>query len=167
MLKEFLKDRLTKYMVPTVFMQVDEMPQTPNGKIDFKQLPEPILKLENIMPENETEEKLYEMVSSMVNTSDDLYALGFTSLTLMKLNSLIYNEMGANIDISVLFNEPTIRSISDEIRNDSGNWLDINALVEAAKDVEYYPLTENQLGIYYECIQNPDEISYVIPTVTI
>ena len=33
-------------------------------------------------------------------------------------------------------------------------------------DVEYYPLTENQLGIYYECIQNPDEISYVIPTVT-
>ena len=27
-------------------------------------------------------------------------------------------------------------------------------------------MTENQLGIYYECIQNPDEISYVIPTVT-
>ena len=27
-LKTFLKDKLTKYMVPTVFMQIDEMPQT-------------------------------------------------------------------------------------------------------------------------------------------
>ena len=36
MLKEFLNDRLTKYMVPTVFMQIDEMPQTPNGKIDIR-----------------------------------------------------------------------------------------------------------------------------------
>ena len=33
-LKEYLKDRLTRYMVPTVFMQLDEMPQTPNGKTD-------------------------------------------------------------------------------------------------------------------------------------
>ena len=31
-LKEYLKDRLTRYMVPTVFMQLDEMPQTPNRK---------------------------------------------------------------------------------------------------------------------------------------
>ena len=38
-LKEFLKGRLTRYMVPTVFMQLDEMPQTPNGKTDLKQLP--------------------------------------------------------------------------------------------------------------------------------
>jgi non-ribosomal peptide synthetase component F len=29
-LKEFLKDKLTKYMVPTAYMQLDEMPQTPN-----------------------------------------------------------------------------------------------------------------------------------------
>ena len=53
-LKEFLKDRLTKYMVPTAFMQLDEMPQTPNGKTDLKALPEPELDLEYVKPENET-----------------------------------------------------------------------------------------------------------------
>ena len=57
-LKEFLKDKLTKYMIPTVFMQLDELPQTPNGKTDLKQLPKPVLKLENVGAENETEEKL-------------------------------------------------------------------------------------------------------------
>ena len=34
-LKEFLKDKLTKYMIPTAYMQLDEMPQTPNGKTDI------------------------------------------------------------------------------------------------------------------------------------
>ena len=43
-------------------------------------------------------------------TTDDLYALGLTSLTLMKLNTLIYKEMNVNIDISSLFNNPTIKS---------------------------------------------------------
>ncbi len=170
-LKDFLKDKLTKYMVPTVFMQIDEMPQTPNGKTDIKQLPEPVLKLENVKPENETEEKLFEIASELIDAgefgvTDDLYAIGFTSLTLMKLNSLIYNEMNANIDISVLFNEPSIRSISDEIRDSDDNQLDIGELIEATNDMEYYPLTENQLGVYYECIQNPDDITYVIPTAT-
>ena len=54
-LKEFLKDRLTRYMVPTVFMQLDEMPQTPNGKTDLKQLPAPQLRLSFTLPETETD----------------------------------------------------------------------------------------------------------------
>uniref|UniRef100_UPI0025FB4CF6 amino acid adenylation domain-containing protein n=1 Tax=uncultured Methanobrevibacter sp. TaxID=253161 RepID=UPI0025FB4CF6 len=57
-LREFLKDKLTKYMIPTAYMQLDEIPQTPNGKTDLKSLPEPKLNLENIKPENEIEEKL-------------------------------------------------------------------------------------------------------------
>ena len=48
-------------MVPTVFMQLDEIPQLPNGKTDTKKLPEPKLELENVKPENETEEKLFNM----------------------------------------------------------------------------------------------------------
>ena len=168
-LKEYLKDRLTRYMVPTVFMQLDEMPQTPNGKTDLKQLPEPELKLALVMPESETEEDLYEIVSSLVSVdefgvTDDLYALGFTSLTLMKLNSIIYEQMDANLDISTLFNEPTIRNFAIEIDNSSEKESGLEKLIELAKDMEYYPLTENQLGIYYECMQNPDVIKYTMPT---
>ena len=168
-LKEFLKERLTRYMVPTVFMQLDNMPQTPNGKTDLKQLPEPQLKLELVMPETDTEEKLYEIVSSLTNieefgVTDDLYALGFTSLSLMKLNSLIYEQMGGNLDISVIFNEPTIRNFAIEMDNSAKNESDLDELIESAKGMEYYPLTENQLGVYYECVQNPDVVKYVMPT---
>ena len=168
-LKEFLKDRLTNYMVPTVFMQLDEMPQTPNGKTDLKQLPEPQLKLALVMPETETEEKLYDIVSSLVDVdefgvTDDLYAIGFTSLTLMKLNSIIYEKMGANLDVSILFNEPTVKNFAIEIDNSSEKEAGLQKIIESAKGMEYYPLTENQLGIYYECKQNPDVIKYTMPT---
>ena len=169
-LKEFLKNRLTRYMVPTVFMQLDEMPKTPNGKTDLKQLPEPELKLALVMPETETEEKLCDIVSSIVDidefgVTDDLYALGFTSLSLMKLNSLIYGQLGGNLDVSILFNEPTIRNFAIELDNSFKNQSSLEGLIESAKDMEYYPLSENQLGVYYECMQNPDVIKYIIPTV--
>ncbi|WP_407376942.1 amino acid adenylation domain-containing protein, partial [Methanobrevibacter sp.] len=168
-LKDFLKDKLTKYMIPTVFMQIDEMPQTPNGKTDLKKLPKPILKLENVKPENETEEKLFKITSELIGTdkfgtTDDLYTIGYTSLTLMKLNSLIYEKMNVNLDISVLFNAPTIKKLSEEINANDNDDTYIDELIEMAGKLEYFPLTENQLGIYYECMQSPTEIKYTMPT---
>ena len=67
LLKRYLESKLTKYMVPSVFMQIDEMPQTPNGKTDIKALPEPSLGLNYVEPETETEKKLYKLVSSLAS----------------------------------------------------------------------------------------------------
>ena len=155
-------------MIPTVFMQIDEMPQTPNGKTDLKKLPEPQLKLSLTLPETDTEERLMDIVSSIAETkefgtTDDLYALGFTSLTLMKLNAIIYDEMGVNLDIMALLNDPTIKNIAYEIENNV--ILDLNGVMELSRDMEYYPLTENQMGIYYECIQSGDVPQYNLPSI--
>ena len=157
-LKEFLKDRLTKYMVPTAFMQLDEMPRTPNGKTDLKALPQPKLDLENEAAETEIEQKLFDIASDLSNTdefgvTDDLYAIGFTSLLLMKFNAIIYEDFGVNLDIIELLNNPTIRNIATTIGNNQESEIDLDALIEASKDIEYYPLSSNQLGVYYECAQ--------------
>ncbi|WP_405289906.1 AMP-binding protein, partial [Methanobrevibacter sp.] len=167
LLKRYLHNKLTKYMVPTVFMQLDEIPHLPNGKTDLKKLPTPKLDLENVKPENETEEKLFKIVSEMIGssefgTTDDLYTLGFTSLTLMKLNSLIYNETNVNIDITSLFNNPTVQSLAYKIDNNIESDIDVDEIIESAKDTEYFPLTSNQLGIYYECMQT-EKIKYTMP----
>ena len=167
LLKRYLGNKLTEYMVPTVFMQLDEMPISPNGKTDIKRLPKPKLNLDYVEAENETEEKLVELVASIANTTkfgttDDLYELGFSSLTLMKLNSMIFNEMNVNIDITSLFTNPTIKSLADKIDNNIESEIDIDEIIETAKDMEYFPLTSNQLGIYYECMQT-EKIKYTMP----
>jgi len=40
-LKEYLKERLPEYMVPSQFERIEEIPLTPTGKADRKALPEP------------------------------------------------------------------------------------------------------------------------------
>ena len=125
--------------------------------------------MENVKAENEIEEKLFEMASELVNTdqfgvTDDLYAIGFTSLILMKFNSQIYAELGVNLDISVIFNDPTIRKLASQIK-DNDKDFDLKEFIELADTLDYFPLTENQLGVYYECMQNPDEVKYTMPTV--
>ena len=168
LLRRYLKNKLTEYMVPTVFMQLDEMPISPNGKTDIKRLPKPKLNLDYVEAEGETEEKLVELVASIVNTTkfgttDDLYQLGFSSLTLMKLNSLIFNEMNVNIDVTSLFTNPTIKSLADRIDNNIESEIDVDEIIKTAKDMEYFPLTANQMGIYYECMQT-EKIKYTMPS---
>ena len=34
-----------------------------------------------------------------------------------------------------------------------------------SNNLEYFPLTENQLGVYYECMQSPGEVKYTMPAV--
>ena len=72
--------------------------------------------------------------------------------------------MGGNLDIAVLFNEPTIKNIAIELNNTRENENDLEEFIKSAKDLDYYPLTENQLGVYYECVQSPDVIKYTMPT---
>ncbi|WP_405303947.1 amino acid adenylation domain-containing protein [Methanobrevibacter sp.] len=167
LLKRNLANKLTEYMVPTVFMQIDEMPISPNGKTDIRRLPKPKLNLEYVKAENKTEEMLMGLVASIANTdkfgtTDDLYELGFSSLKLMKLNSMIFNETDVNIDITSLFTNPTIKSLADIIDSNIESEIDVEGILETAKDMECFPLTENQLGIYYECMQT-DKIKYTLP----
>ncbi len=164
-LKSYLSEKLASYMVPTAFMQIDEIPKNPNGKADLKQLPEPKPEFENISPENDTEEKLFEMLSDYdddFGVTDDLYALGFTSLSLMKFNAVIYEEFNVNLDITELLETPTIRHIANCIEIAEFD-EDLDELIKSSKDITFYPLMDNQLGVYYECIQNPEEAQYNLP----
>ncbi|MDN3638483.1 amino acid adenylation domain-containing protein [Simiduia curdlanivorans] len=41
-MRQFLRTKLPDYMVPQLFIEVDKMPLTPNGKVDRNNLPKPI-----------------------------------------------------------------------------------------------------------------------------
>ena len=91
LLHDFLAKQLTEYMVPTVYMQLDDMPLTPNGKVDTKQLPIPEIHSGRLMVEaaNEQEQELLTLAHSLVGdesfgVTDNLYDIGMTSLMTMQ-----------------------------------------------------------------------------------
>ena len=92
-LTEHLKKKLAAYMVPSVFMQLDKIPLTSNGKVDKKSLPEPkATERRTVGAEAKTDnEKLFcDMFSSAlgldkVYADDDFFEIGGTSLSASKI----------------------------------------------------------------------------------
>ena len=42
--------------------------------------------------------------------------------------------------------------------------FDLSEIIELANSMDYLPLTDNQIGVYYECMQSPGEVKYTMPT---
>ena len=99
-LREYLAGSLAEYMVPGVFMQLDSMPLTPNGKVNKRALPVPTLQssADYVAPANEKEEKIARAMKEILNISgevgalDNFFELGGDSIKAIRMTSLLRSE---------------------------------------------------------------------------
>lgn len=96
-LKAYLSGSLTEYMVPTVYMALDQIPLTPNGKINRKALPEPVIErnTQYVAPQTETERAVCaifeeELKLEQVSVNDNFFDIGGSSL--LAISALIRLE---------------------------------------------------------------------------
>lgn len=118
-LKSDLGKTLTKYMVPTAYLQLDKMPLTPNGKTDVKALPEPQLALsgEYEEPANETERTIADIFARIlqlekVGANDNFYEIGGTSLITTRV-IIEADKAGLKVAYGDVFNHPTPRKLAN------------------------------------------------------
>ncbi len=121
-LKNFLKQQLPEYMVPALFVHLEAMPLTPNGKVDRKALPEPefsrsALQTEYVAPRNEKEEALAAIVGELlhlekVGVFDNFFDLGGHSLLATKFMSRIREQFNVELPLRTLFEKPTIAELA-------------------------------------------------------
>ena len=116
-------------------------------------MPDPEIDVDEfIKPRNEIEKELFDMVSEILGIDEfgvntDLFSIGLTSLSVIKLTSAIYNNLNAQMNVTEILSYKTIEKIASEI----------NIAVDESSDVqELYPLTSNQLGVYFDCIKDPE-----------
>ena len=109
-LRNFLGERLPEYMVPSFFVQLENMPLTPNGKLDIKNLPDPerIIDEDYVPPSTEMEEKLVEIWAEVLKTDKafisvrkSFFEMGGHSLKA----TLLINKMNQYFDLEIPLNE--------------------------------------------------------------
>lgn len=164
-IQEALMAELPSYMVPSQLIRIDQMPLTHNGKIDDKALPTPMMDhTEAVKPETTIEKQVFDIISEQLNTgslgvTDNLIFYGLSSLIAMRLGVLLQRCFNVNVKMGNIMKAPTIRAIASLIAKAKGSHLPVY------EPRLFYPLMENQRGLYLEWEKTPNTTQYNIPFV--
>jgi hypothetical protein len=123
-LRDFLKSRLPGHMVPSVFVFLDALPLTANGKLDRQSLPQPATVFSSVeafvAPRTDVEKilaKVWAEVLSIdrIGIHDNFFDLGGYSLQAVQLAAKISALCKQAISIKVVFTSPTIAEMVEVI----------------------------------------------------
>ena len=124
-LRAFLMETLPDYMIPSVFVGLQTIPLTPNGKVDVKALPAPddlrhSLAADFLPPRNKTEEALAAVWCELlhrkiVGVNDNFFDLGGHSLTASTLATRISSIFRVSFPLRAIFEQPTIAGLASLI----------------------------------------------------
>jgi amino acid adenylation domain-containing protein len=121
-LKARLSERLPGYMVPEIYVRIEEWPLTFNGKIDKKRLPKSegmMLQAEYIAPNTDAERKmigiwsrLLGMKAENISALANFFELGGHSLLSIKLLTEIRRTFDIELALQQLFTLNTVRELA-------------------------------------------------------
>ena len=124
-LHAFLKEKIPSYMIPSIFVTIEEIPLTPNGKVNRRELPVPEFSEsaanENfVAPRTPVEETLAGIWGEIlgvpqVGVESNFFDLGGHSLLATRVISQIRENFGVELPLRVLFESPTIAGLAQHL----------------------------------------------------
>ncbi|MCA9954452.1 MAG: amino acid adenylation domain-containing protein, partial [Anaerolineales bacterium] len=170
-LREGLINVLPGYMVPSVWMQLDEMPRTPNDKIDRKALPEP--KLTDIQreipftaPRTLTEEQLLYIWQTLlavpeISIHDNFFELGGHSLLATQLISQVQRRFKVKLPLREIFEQGSIAELAKLIETTRARTE--TAVIPLADTSTLIPVSFAQQRLLVLDQLDPNQATYNIP----
>jgi amino acid adenylation domain-containing protein len=162
----FLKGIMPEYMVPEKYMRIERIPTSINGKINRKELPEPIFS-QNIgffAPNTKIEKEVVNIVSNLllidqgtISIYDDFFSLGGNSLRAMLFVNEVHERMNIKLKLQDIFTSPKIKDISNKI--ELSRKIQFSEIGRTT-DKSYYPLSSAQKRLYVLHQLNPDSTAY-------
>jgi amino acid adenylation domain-containing protein len=124
-LRAYLREKLPDYMVPAVFVPLEAIPLSANGKVDRRALPRPDFSRPDaerafVAPRGPVEEEVAEMWRDLlridrISVFDNFFELGGHSLLLIQIASRIQRVFHVELTLRILFNVPTIAEMATTI----------------------------------------------------
>ncbi|MCP4990318.1 MAG: amino acid adenylation domain-containing protein [Colwellia sp.] len=168
-LRNYLKNKLPDYMIPSYYVKLEKLPLTPNGKVDRNGLPDPVKsgierRGKYVPPRNDMEGKVAKIWRDLleidkISIYDNFFELGGHSLKATVMVSRIQKDMGVKISLRDIFRLPTIAAIADlALRIKPTGFTSIPNIPEA----ESYPLSNSQRRLWVIDKLLPDKAVYNI-----
>ena len=127
-LRKKLGERVPDYMIPSVFIWMDEFPKTSSGKIDRKSLPKPDNKRPELgvlfkAPGTNTEKRLASLWTELlqlnpIGINDHFFELGGNSLLAVKMVADLQLKHQLKLPVTKLYQYPTIAAIAGFLDGD-------------------------------------------------
>ena len=150
--KNALKNELPPYMIPSIFIKLDEIPLNINGKIDKFALKKTTYNRVNVEINDKTLKQVIETFMEVLNLNhilmdDDFVSLGGNSLSAMKLQLLLKEKLDYNISSNEIMELSTPLNITNHIKFNLNN--------QSIDKLKYTfdktcPLSESQLNVYLD-----------------
>ncbi len=125
-LRNFLMELLPNYMVPSIFVRLDALPLTSNGKVDSRALPvpdqeRPDLERAFVVPRDTVELQLTQIWSEVLSINtigvrDNFFDLGGHSLLAVRLFAQIKKIFGKALPLAALFQAATVEQLATILR---------------------------------------------------
>ena len=130
-LRGFLKEKLSRYMLPASIVTLDILPLTPSGKVDRRGLPapgrtRPELDIPVTKPRNLVESTVAKIWSGLlkldeIGIHDNFFDLGGDSLVASRLIASIGKTFQVAFSLHNLFATPTVAGVAEQIEKSAGD----------------------------------------------
>ncbi len=127
-LRQHLREALPPYMMPNVFVTLERMPLTANGKIDRKALPPPVAVLTDretacLVPRTEIERTVTAiwrevLQQEQIGMNDNFFDLGGHSLRMARVRTRLHETLKRDLTMVELFRYPTVGSLARYVSAD-------------------------------------------------
>lgn len=121
-LREDLAARLPQFMVPALFVGMNALPLSPNGKVDRAALPAPVPEAPgpSESPRTQLESSIVELWKRIlrvknVGMDDNFFDLGGDSLLLLAVHSNLETMLHMEISVTDLFEFTTVRTLATHL----------------------------------------------------
>ena len=161
-LSEYLRDRIADYMVPSASVIMDELPRTPNGKVDRRSLPMPEKTRSEregrfVSPRTPTEEVLASIFADVlelerVGVNDNFFDLGGYSLKAIQVTSRVRQALQTELPLRVFFRTPTVSNVALHIARWQAEQADAEAVERIVTQLER--LSEDEARVILEAAMN-------------
>ena len=154
-LRAHLLAELPDHMVPAWWMRIEQVPLSPNGKVDRRVVPAPDAETAAwsapfVAPRNATEEAIARIWREVlqvarVGVNSNFFELGGHSLKAMQVISRLHRKLGVKISLRAFLDHPTVAALALLTGREECTRF---SAIEPAPEAEHYELSHAQQRLW-------------------